>query len=232
VDSWRNPPPRTRAEARTGSTRRSNRSHGWRLEPTSPEEYRSGNGAKRPNRGSPRPFIPHESHGPKKLPEDQPEGRVHPTKIPQTPANRVRRSSQPKTGAGSKSPGRHPNMGDRGRLWKTVQTGEIGLITRRSKVQILPPPPRAVLASSADPSSKTVPLTASVCLDASRQRPGSSLEPDIGATTSSASSGSGPGCDDVAGRGNGLLGPPVRLRGQRPTGFSAAVPTVACSRYG
>jgi hypothetical protein len=88
----------------------------------------SGNGATDRTRGLP----DHPSPSFEQLHEVQPEGRDHPIKIPRTPANRVGRLLQSTTGGGTKSPGRYPNMGDRGRLWKTVQTGEIGLTTRRT----------------------------------------------------------------------------------------------------
>ena len=77
----------------------------------------------------------------------QPEGLsgcCHPKKIPKTLRIVQDGPSAAQSQEANKSPGRVANVGDGGRPWKTVQTGEIGLITRRSKVQILPPPPTKV----------------------------------------------------------------------------------------
>ena len=55
-----------------------------------------------------------------------------------------RSSEHARSGEENKSPGRDPNMGDHGGPPRSLWTGQIGLITRRSQVQILPPPPRKV----------------------------------------------------------------------------------------
>ena len=64
----------------------------------------------------------------------------HPTKIPQTRSNRVGRFSQVTSGQHCKVPDCMLIPDDGGGPRKTVWTNDIGLITRRSQVQILPPP--------------------------------------------------------------------------------------------
>ena len=170
MDSWRNPPsPWRETEARTGSTRRFNRSHGWRPEshevvPRYPSARRStGQGVKPITEGFSPTLQRHRS---------QPRGDSVPPahrvatrrsqcpnpsqKNPKNSPRRARCPSAAQSQEANKSPGRVANVGDGGRPWKTVQTGEIGLITRRSQVQILPPPPNGLHPGSPLGSPKSV----------------------------------------------------------------------------
>ena len=88
----------------------------------------------------------------KAQPDSEPEGRKrrnlpvgHPSKISPIGGRSSGAASEARWAVTHQSPGQRPNL-DYGRApGVTGQTGRIGLITRRSRVQIPPPPPRPLV---------------------------------------------------------------------------------------